>query len=60
MDERPSGLLVRVLPGAEKCRDVFGDPDEKADEQKRQNQRHFVDGVMDAERNDRPEKDKEQ
>lgn len=32
MDERPGRFLVRVLPSAEEGRDVFCDPDEKADQ----------------------------
>ncbi len=32
VDDCPGGLLVGVLPGAKERRDVFGDPDEKADQ----------------------------
>lgn len=60
VDERPGGLLVGVLPGAEEGRNVLSDPDEKADEQKGQDQWHFVDGMMDAKCNDSPEKNEEQ
>ena len=50
MDERPSRFLVRVLPGAEEGRDVFRDPDEKSDQQERQNERHLDDFLVDAKR----------
>lgn len=36
----PAVLLVGVLPGAEVGRDVLGEPDEDADEEERQHERH--------------------
>lgn len=52
MDERPGRFLVRVLPSAEEGRDVFRNPDEDPDQQKRQDQWHLEGFLIDAKRHD--------
>lgn len=42
MNKAPRLRLVWILPSAKKGGDVFRDPDEKPDQQKRQNKRHPV------------------
>ncbi len=42
MDQLPPSMLVRILPGPKERRDVFRDPQEKTEQQKRRGYRQGV------------------
>lgn len=46
MDKLPAILLVRVMPSAEKRRDIFAYPDQKTDEKEIENQGQLNTGTI--------------
>lgn len=58
MNQLPARLLIRVIPRAEKGGDIFGYPDEKADQKVGEGKRHEEAFVGDAEKYPRVPKHK--
>src|SRR6516164_7551910 len=50
----PAPALMGILPGAEKCSDVLREPDEEANEQERESERHLEAFALDSEMHSRP------